>query len=375
MSILGSLFGKETLVGIDIGSSAIKMVQTEAYRGGFRVTRAAIQKTPPGTVRDGMVLSPEAVAMAISQAMETGGIVANTAALSISGPAVAVRQIRVPRMNESALARSIRYEAAKHIPTNLDESSLAFEIQGPAEDDPSQMDTMLVAAPRDLVESRVSAAFIAGLETASVDVEAFAAQRAVFELNRDEFADDTLRALVDIGAGHTEVTLLSGSRFVLTRSVPIAGDTFTDALKNHYRTDAGEGESRKHEVDMSILVSGDGAPEATERAHIVQAAVDELLREIRRSIHYFQSQLSETGQTINLSEILLVGGSSQMRGLPEFVVARLGIQARVLDPFSSPGIYVGTPAENLVQEQGPALGIALGLALKEPMGRAFGGKR
>lgn len=375
MSILGSLFGKETLVGIDIGSSAIKAVQVESYRAGFRVTRAAIQRTPPGTVRDGMVLSPEAVAMAINQALEAGGIVANTAALSVSGPAVAVRQIRVPRQNESALNRSIRYEAAKHIPTNLEESALAFEIQGAADDDPSQMNTMLVAAPRDLVDSRVSAASLAGLETASVDVEAFAAQRAVIELNRDEFADDSLRALVDIGASHTEVTLLSGNRFVLTRSVPIAGDTFTDALKNHYRIDAVEGEARKHDVDMAILVTGDGDPDATERARIVQTAVDELLREIRRSIHYFQSQLSETGQTINLSEILLVGGSAQMRGLPEFVVARLGIQARVIDPFSAPGIYVGTPAETLVQEQASALGIALGLALKEPMSRTFGGKR
>ena len=374
MSILSNLFGKEILVGLDIGSAAIKAVQLETTRGGFRVTRAAIAKTPVGCVRDGMVVSAEPVASAVYQMLESAGIDANAASVAISGPTVAVRQIRTTKLNETMLAKSIKYEAAKYISTNVDESALAFEILGVADDDPTQMDVMLVAAPRDLVEARVNACTIAGLEACHVDIEAFAAQRAVVDTNREEFRDDSLRALVDIGASHTEVTLISGPDFALSRSIPIAGDTFTDALKNQLRLDVAEAEARKASIDMNALVNGDGDSDQLENARIVQTTVDELLREIRRSINYFQSQLSESGYGINLSEILLTGGSSQMVGLPAYVMARLGIQARLADPFQAQAIDVAADAEAVVQEHGPALAIALGLALKEVMVRPLGGK-
>ncbi|MFM7323055.1 MAG: type IV pilus assembly protein PilM [Armatimonadota bacterium] len=375
MSLIGSLFGKESLVGIDIGSHAIKMVQLETFRTGYRVVRAEMVRTPPGAVRDGQVVGAEAVSMAIGQLLESAGIAANAAVVAVAGPTVAVRQIRVPKSGVPALAKSIRYEAAKHLGNNVDESAVSYEVMGPSIDDPAQFETMLVATPRDLVEARVSAVAQAGLEPAAVDIEAFAAQRAVFELNPDEFEDDSLRALVDIGAGHTEVTLLSGNQFVLTRSVPIAGDTFTDAIKNHFRIDVAEAEERKHAIDMSLLLGAATDGEAYEAAKVVQAPVDELLREIRRSIQYFQSQASETGQPIHLSEILLCGGSAQLPGIADFVIARLGIPARVVDPFLSAALYVATPAESLVQDKGPALGLALGLALKEPMALLHGGKR
>jgi len=313
--------------------------------------------------------------MAIGQLLESSGIGANAAVVAVCGPTVAVRQIRVPKSGLPALAKSIRYEAAKHLGNNVEESAVSYEVLGPSLEDPGQYETMLVASPRELVESRVSAISQAGLEPAAVDIESFALQRAVFELNPDEFEDDSLRALVDIGACHTEVTLMSGNQFVLTRSVPIAGDTFTDAIKNHFRIDVAEAEGRKHVVDMSLLLGTAIDGEAYEAAKVVQAPVDELLREIRRSIQYFQSQASDTGQPIHLSEILLAGGSSQMPGIADFVIARLGIPARVVDPFLSPALFVATPAESLVQDHGPALGLALGLALKEPMALLHGGKR
>lgn len=370
MSILSSLFGKEILVGLDIGSATIKVVQVETTRLGYRVTRAGLARTPVGTVRDGMIISAEPVATTIYQLLETAGIQANVAALAISGPTVAVRQIRTPRLSEAQMAKSIKYEAAKYISANVDDSALAFEILGGAEDDASQVDVMLVAAPRDLVEARVNVAAIAGLEASHVDIEAFALQRAVVEVNRDDFADDSLRALVDIGAAHTEVTLLSGPDFALTRSIPIAGDTFTDALKNQLRLDIADAESRKLGVDMAALINGDGDAENLDHARILQSTLDELLREIRRSINYFQSQLSESGYGANLSEILLSGGSARLRGLPEYVTARLGIQSRLAEPFSSLLVDVSSDAEMAVQEHGSALSIALGLALKEYAGRA-----
>lgn len=369
MSIFASLFGKDILVGLDIGSSTIKAVQIEPTRGGFRVVRAAQQKTPPGTVRDGVVISRESVAAAVRQMLQTAGIVANGAVLSVSGPSVMVRQIRTPKMSEAVLAKSIRYEAGKYLTTNLDESALAFEILGPCEDDPSQIDVMLVATTRELVESRVQVAELVGLEAIAVDIEAFAALRAIVDLSPDDFLDGNLRAIVDIGASHTEVVLISGPEFALTRSIPIAGDHFSDALKNQYRIEFSEAEARKHEVNMGSLVTGEGSPEMVEMARIVQTTIDELLREIRRSINYFQSQLAEEGGTANLVEILLVGGSSQMKDLAIYMAARLGLPTRVYDPFASVLIETTPEAEEWLQEQGAGLTTALGLALKESLNK------
>lgn len=375
MSIFTSLFGKETLVGLDIGSSTIKAVQVEPTRNGFRVVRAAQQKTPHGTVRDGVVISRESVATAVRQMLQAAGISANSAILSVAGPSVMVRQIHTPKMTEAVLGKSIRYEAGKYLTTNLDDSALAFQILGPTEDDPNQMDVMLVATTRELVDSRVAVAEMAGLDAIAVDIESFASLRAIVDLFPDDFADDNLRAIVDIGASHTEVILVSGPEFALTRSIPIAGDSFSDALKNQLRIEFSEAEARKQEVDMGALVSGEGMPEAIEMARVLQATVDELLREIRRSINYFQSQLADEGTTINLAEILLIGGSSQMRNIATYMSARLGLPTRLCDPFSSPLIETTPEADEWLQEQGSGLTTALGLALKEHLNKSLGGKR
>ena len=164
MSALASLFGKESLIGLDIGSANLKAVQVEATKDSFRIIRAAMQKTPDGAVRDGIVIDRDAVAGALRQMLRAAGISANGAVMAVSGPTVTVRQIQMPKMNEAALRRSARYEAAKYISSNIDDASLAFDILGVAPDEPNQMDVMLVAAPSEMVDSRVDTVERAGLE-------------------------------------------------------------------------------------------------------------------------------------------------------------------------------------------------------------------
>lgn len=367
MSAFASLFGKESLIGLDIGSSTIKAVQVEPTKMGFRIARAAQQKTPVGSVRDGIVVDRDVVAQAIRQMMKAAGISATGAVMAVSGPTVVVRQIKLPKMPEPALKKSIRYEAGKYISANVDESALAFEILGPVENEPDQMMVMLVAAPREVVDSRIEAVEKAGLEAVAVDLEAFALQRALVDCNRHKYDDGSLRALVDIGGAHSEVTILSGVNFALTRSIPIAGDTFTESLKNYLRVDAAEAERRKAEADLMFLVTGNGTPDLLEAPRALQSMLDEMLREIRRSINYYQSQLPEGAALPSLSEIILAGGSSQMRGLAAYVEARLGTQVRVGNAFENPFFEAASEAEPWLREQAGRLGIALGLAVKEFM--------
>ena len=367
MSMLASLFGKEIIVGLDIGTSAIKAVQVEPSRDGFRVVRAAQQKTPPGSVRDGIVQDRESVAGAIRQMIKAANINAGSAVMAVAGPTVVVRPAQMPRMPEAALKKSIRFEAGRFISSNVDDSALGFEITGPVEGDPGQMNVMLVAAPKEMVESRIDSVERAGLDAVSLDIESFCLIRSLFECNWSQYNDGAMRALVDIGAAHTEVTIVVGTGFQLTRSLSIAGDTFTDALKNQLRVDLAEAELRKMEVDLNVLVQGSEDPAAYEGPRALQNILDELLREIRRSINYYQSQLPEGQAAQPLAEIVLAGGSAKMRGIAQYMTARLGIDVRVGDPFANPSIEAAPDAAQWLQSQAPILGTALGLAVKDYM--------
>lgn len=366
MSLLASLFGKETFVGLDIGSSTIKAVMAESHRDCFRITRAAQQRTPSGAVRDGVILDRDAVAGAIRQMMKAAGMGATGAVMAVGGPKVQVRQIKMPRMTEGVLQKSARYEVSKYISTSVEESALAFEIQGPTVDEDGQMDVMLVAAPREMVDSRTDTAERAGLDAVAIDLEAFALQRALVDTNRAAFGDGSLRALVDIGASHTEVTLMNGTVFALTRSIPIAGDTFTDSLKNYLRVDNAEAEQRKLEIDLNVLIAG-GEPDAMDTARSVQSVLDELLREVRRSVNYYQSQLGDGQPAAPLTEIILAGGSAQMGGLAPYVTARLTVEARIANPFTASAYDAAPEAAAWLADQAPRLGTCLGLAVKEYM--------
>ena len=376
---LSQIFGKEKVVGVDIGSRFIKVVQAEPGRtpGTWQIVKAAVGPTPPDAVRDGIVMDQAGVAQALRALMQSENIDANAAVAAISGASVIVRHIKLPRMAESVLRRSVRFEAAKHISSNVDDSMIEFEITGavPGEDD--KMSVMLVAAPIDMVESRLAVLTQAGLEPVGVDIEAFALQRALVDLSPTRPGEGTTLALLDIGATTTDVNIVTNGLFALTRSIPIAGDSFTQALKT---VAPGEGwnalEEIKARVEMTTLLQPDADPEAATLARAIQPALDELLREVRRSTNYYQSQLSDpansilpagtTSQTSGpVARIIITGGSAKMKGLEAYMAARLGIPVEIWDPFAGPALDTAPMAPGFIEENHPFLVTGVGLALKD----------
>ena len=376
---LSQIFGKEKVVGVDIGSRFIKVVQAEAGRapGTWQIVKAAVGPTPPDAVRDGIVMDQAGVAQALRALMQSENIDANAAVAAISGASVIVRHIKLPRMTESVLRRSVRFEAAKHISSNVDDSMIEFEITGavPGEDD--KMSVMLVAAPIDMVESRLAVLTQAGLEPVGVDIEAFALQRALVDLSPTRPGEGTTLALLDIGATTTDVNIVTNGLFALTRSIPIAGDSFTQALK---MVAPGEGwnalEEIKAQVEMTTLLLPDADPEAATLARAIQPTLDELLREVRRSTNYYQSQLSDpansilpagtTSQTSGpVARIIITGGSAKMKGLEAYMAARLGIPVEIWDPFAGPALDTAPMAPGFIEENHPFLVTGVGLALKD----------
>ena len=376
---LTQIFGKEKVVGVDIGSRFIKVVQAEAGRapGTWQIVKAAVGPTPADAVRDGIVMDPAGVAQALRALILRENIDANAAVAAISGASVIVRHIKLPRMAQNVLRRSVRFEAAKHISSNVDDSMIEFEITGtvPGEDD--KMSVMLVAAPIDMVESRLAVLTQAGLEPVGVDIEAFALQRALVDLSPTRPGEGTTLALLDIGATTTDVNIVTNGLFALTRSIPIAGDSFTQALKT---VAPGEGwnalEEIKARVDMTTLLQPDADPESATLARAIQPALDELLREVRRSTNYYQSQLSDpansilpagtTSQTSGpVARIIITGGSAKMKGLEAYMAARLGIPVEVWDPFAGPALDTAPMTPGFIEENHPLLVTGVGLALKE----------
>ncbi len=376
---LTQLFGKEKIVGVDIGGRLIKVVQAEAGRtpGTWQIVRAAVGSTPANAVRDGIVMDPASVGAAIRALMQESGMEANAAVAAISGASVIVRHIKLPRMAESILRRSIRFEAAKHISSSVDDSVIEFEITGdvPGEDD--KMSVMLVAAPNAMVESRLAALDQAGLIPAALDVEAFALQRALLDLSPTRPGEGATLALLDIGATTTDVNIVTNGLFALTRNVPMAGDSFTQALKAvQPQADWDTLEALKARVDMTALLQPDADPEAASLARAMQPALDELLREVRRSTNYYQSQLTDPANSIlppgvsgggggPVARIVISGGSAKMRGLEAYMSARLGVPVETWNPLANPAFDASRVDPGFLEENAPLLVTGVGLALKE----------
>ncbi len=309
--------------------------------------------------------------------LQEADIDANAAVAAISGASVIVRHVKLPKMAESVLRKSVRFEAAKHISSSVDDSMIEFEITGPVPGEDDKMSVMLVAAPNDMVESRLSALSLAGLNRSPLTWKPLALQRALLDLSPTRPGEGITLALLDIGATTTDVNIVTNGLFALTRNIPIAGDSFTQALKSAaVGADWNALEELKAKVDMTALLQPDGDPEAAVLARAMQPALDELLREVRRSTNYYQSQLADpansilpagvTAQTSSaVSRIVITGGSAKMRGLEEYMAARLGIPVEIWNPFENPALDAARFVPSFVEENHPFLVTGIGLALKD----------
>jgi len=361
---LFQLFGKETTVGIDIGSSCIKAVEIEPSGTGWRLANAGIQITPLDSCRDGVITNTLDVAQAVKNLLKSVNIRAQGAIAAVSGSQVIVRQVQFPRMNEAALRKSIKFEASKYVSASMEDSVVEFNILGNTEDG-EQMNVMLVAAPRDMVESRVAVLEMAGLEPISVDVEAFSLVRALSDFSNENDFHTGAVALIDMGASHTDVNIITNGDFALTRNIPIAGDSFTNAIKSLTGFAFQDAEKLKFEMTLQDSLDQLSSQETENKCgRLVQPLLDELLREVRRSVHYYQSQFPEGTEQATVKKIVLSGGAARMPGMAAYVSSKLSIPVDIAEVFNNSLISPGRFASDFTEEYGPVLAIATGLALK-----------
>ena len=360
---LSSLLAHESAVGVDIGSSSIKLVHAEPTKQGFRVSHVAICPTPPESVKEGVVINVPDVAAAIQFAMRSAGIKASSAVTAIAGPGVVVRHVQIPRMSEQLFRKSINFEASKFISASVEDSIVEFELLGEAGED--QMNALVVAAPRAIVDSKVNTIEQAGLDPLAVDVEAFATYRTLVEQSTDPSLRETTIALLDIGASHTEINLVCNGKLELTRTIPIAGRSLTNAVKNAENCTEDEAEQKKCSLDLSELIGMPAGSASSPGLKVLQSLVDEILREIRRSVNYYQSQLPDGAAETSISRLIFTGGTSRLKGLLPYAGSRLNVEVTAGSPVLSNLISLSSSQCDLSDEDIPLFTVAFGLAIKE----------
>jgi len=353
-----SPFRMPSFVGLDLGHHSLKAVHVERTGTGWKVAKHGSVPTPPGSIKDGVVVDQDAVTNALRALLKQSHVSANAANIAVSGGTVVVRTVRIPKMPEATLRKSIKYEASRYVPNSTEDSYIEFEIIGPAVE--NQMDVLIVAAPKDIVESRVKACEAAGLDVEAVDVEAFAAYRSLVEADQLQNWGETTIALVDIGATTTNMGVIEKGVFAMTRTIPHGGQTMTDALKSYFKLSDEDAESGKAQLDLRELLSSEKGAKENPPLRVVQPHVDELVREVRRSLNYYQSQQTEGAQANSVSVLMLCGGCASMQGLAEYIGHKLSLDTRAISLYDNPR-FAGPTSGN---DRGYDLAVASGLAMR-----------
>jgi type IV pilus assembly protein PilM len=374
MGLLSRFGSGNTSIGLDLGSNAIKLVQLQETREGISLHKAGSAPTPANAIKGGVVVDPMTVSQSVRSLLDALQIDPGTVVAGVAGPTVVVREVPLPAMSDKQLRRSIQWEARNYISFPVEDSVVEFQVL----DRPplraaanGQMKVMLVAAPRDMVDSQVETLELAGLEPLAVEIQPFAALRVLLVSNGHPHAEGETTALVGIGAAYSEITIVKDAEFVLSRMIPIAGNAFSEAIKNALEVDLDEANRIKETATQVVLSEEERAtldPSAQQASRAIEPLMDELIREVRRSLAYhdYQQQSPDAGTgELGVNQILLSGGGAKLPRIHEYFQAQLGVPVSVLNVFGPNRLQARGVNPEYLQSHAPTLLVAAGLALRE----------
>jgi type IV pilus assembly protein PilM len=349
-----SFFRKpKSVVGLDIGSSAVKAVELKpAGKGAYKVVAFATEPIPPDTIVDGAIVDGVAVADAIKRLFDTKRFKAKDVVVSLSGNAVIVKKIALPVMTEAELDESIHWEAEQYIPFDIQDVNLDYQIleTTPGEGGKQTMDVLLVAAKRDKIAEYTGAIAQAGKNPIVVDIDAFAVQNC-FEVNYG--LDGGVTVLLNVGASAINVNIIAGEQSLFTRDISLGGNAFTDAVQREFglTPDAAEQAKKGQPVD--------GVPFDDVRP-VLRTMSEAVVLEIQKTFDFFKATTSQD----RIDRIVLCGGGSRVDGLTEALAERFEAPVEYLDPFKAVGFDAARLGLPSAAELAPTAAVAVGLALR-----------
>jgi type IV pilus assembly protein PilM len=337
-----------SLIGLDIGSSSVKAVELKKSRTGYELVSYGIEALAQDTVVDGAIMDAPAVAEKIVAIFDSRKIKTKEVATAVSGHSVIVKRVTMPLMTEEELYDRIQEEASQHIPFDIADVNLSYQIMETTE---SQLDVLLVAVKKDKILNHTNVLAQAGKVPVVVDIDAFALQNS-YEVNYEPDPSQVV-ALLNIGATVMNIVIVRGDIPLFTRDVSVGGNQYTDALQKELDLSFEDAENLK--------TGGTHAGVSEEqRTSILRSVSDILILEIQKTFDFFRA----TASGENIRQIVVSGGTARVPGLLDLLKDEFAMTVEELYPFRKVAINPAHHDEAQLRELAPRLVVATGLALR-----------
>lgn len=342
---------KEALIGLDLGSSSVKLLSLDLTSKPPKLQYAAVAPVKGDIFSNNVIISPARISEAILGMANSAGVGNFRATTAVPGPSVFTKKIKVPKMGLKELDTNIQFEAGNFIPHNINAVKLDYHVLG--ESGQNQLEVLVVAVKNEIIDSFLNAIEMAGLGVAVVDVDAFALQNT-FEQGYPELLDKTT-ALVNVGARYSCINICKGGSSLFTGDIAVGGRLFTDALVEVFGLSFEDAERMKVAPDPSNSLY-----EASR--DILRKNVEHVATEFNRQLSFFWNA---SGSDEGIDHIFLSGGASLTPELLTELSDKTGIECELLDPFR--GIEIGEKLDSeYVKSVAPFMGVGVGLALRQP---------
>lgn len=342
--------GNRGLVGLDIGSSSVKAVELTGKPGSLSLVNLGFEGLQPDTVVDGQIMELNDVSGVISGLFAANQFKTDRVAAGVSGSSVIVKNIIVPQMTREELEESIDWHAEEHIPFEISDVSLDYQVVGSGAD---SLHVLMAACKRDFVANLKQAIQLAGKQPAVIDVDAFALQNC-YEVNYEP-SDSLAVALLNVGASTMNINILRGVRSVFTRDVSVGGNQYTALLQK----ELGLTYEQAEQVKRGNAVAG--SYEGVDIDGALETVSDMLALEISKTFDFYRATADDDG---SVQKILISGGGSKLKGLPEYLSNRFEIPVERLDPFRRINFDARRFDPDYMREVVPEMAVAVGLALR-----------
>jgi len=345
------LFRKsKSLVGLDIGSSAVKLVELkDAKGGGFKLVKTGLATLSPEAIVDGAIMDASLVVDTVNRVLSETSVRGNDFATSLSGHSVIIKKISLPTMSAEELAESIRWEAEQYVPFDINDVNLDYVVLDAGAGE--TMDVLLVAVKKDKIGDYTSIITQVGKTPALVDVDSFALQNA-YEANYP-VEPGRVVALVNIGASVTNVNILSGSNTIFWRDISFGGNQYTDAIQKQLSLSFDQAEGlKKGEAQAGASLQ--------EILPILRSVSDDLGQELQKTFDFFIA----TTSTEKIDQLFIAGGSSRVVNLDTELKERFGIPVEIMNPFRQIDIGGSSVSPEWITENAPSMAVAVGLAVR-----------
>jgi type IV pilus assembly protein PilM len=344
-----ALFGrKKTTIGLDVGSGLIKIAVVDHGRGDPELTKVVITPLLADAIVEGEVMDPGIVTDAIRSAMEEAGVKSKAVVTAVGGRDVIIKKIQIERVKEQQARELMRWEAEQHVPFDMESVELDFQILDP-DGDAMEMQVLLVAAKRELVENKMRILTDAGLTPSVVDVDAFALHNA-FEVNHPDAMRGVV-GLVNIGHDVTNINVLDEGVPILTRDITVGTRRFREDLQRERGVSAEEAEQLLQGFDRSPHLDA-----------VIESRGEEIAVGVERAAAFLASSSRSASQ---LRAVYICGGGARVPGLADALGKRLRIPVELANPLAKLRIRDGALDSVVTDEVAPLLMLPIGLALRQ----------